>query len=311
MTTVEPFSISRVFDAPRKLVYQANIDPAHLSKWMGAAGYEPIFSAMDFRVGGSYHYGLRAPDGSTMWGKQVYREIVPDERLVLLQSFSDEHGGLARHPMAPTWPLQMLSTTTFEDAPGGKTKMTVSWAPYEADDAANATFDAARAGMKQGFGGTFAKLDAHLAATACQLMTSRVVDAPRELVWKAFTDPAHVNAWWGPDGFQNVDVEQDVRVGGAWKFKMVGPDGVVYPNKATYLELQPPARLVYDHGDWDRVHFRAEITLDELANGKTLVTLSLTLPSREARDGVVGYAIDGGRQTLAKLAVHVAGMASA
>ena len=154
--------------------------------------------------------------------------------------------------------------------------------------------------MEQGFSGTFAKLEAHLADTACQLLHSRVVDAPRASVWNAFTDPQQVNAWWGPDGFTNVDVEQDVRVGGIWKFRMIGPDGTAYPNKCTYLEIMAPERLVYDHGDWETVHFRQTVTLEEVG-AKTLVTTKLDFPSREIRDSVVGFAIEGGRQTLAKL----------
>ena len=164
MTLVAPFSISRVLKAPRALVYEVNIKPEHLTHWMGADGFTGIHSSMDFRVGGVHHYGLRAPDGSEMWGKQVYREIVPNEKLVYLQAFSDRDGNLTRHPMAPTWPLEMLATTTFEDAGLGETKVTITWEPYDSDAAGNATFDAAREGMVHGFGGTFAKLDAYLAS---------------------------------------------------------------------------------------------------------------------------------------------------
>ena len=100
---------------------------------------------MDLRVGGTYHYGMKTPDGSPMWGKFTYREIIPTERLVFVNSFSDENGGVTRHPMAPTWPLHMLTTFTFEDAPGGKTKFTVRWqTPYEATEAEQETFDAGR-----------------------------------------------------------------------------------------------------------------------------------------------------------------------
>jgi uncharacterized protein YndB with AHSA1/START domain len=98
-----------------------------------------------------------------MWGRQVFREIVPDEKLVYVQSFSDKDGGITRHPMSATWPLEMLATNTFEDAGAGKTKLTITWQPYNADDTAVATFDGARPGMDQGFAGTFAALEAYLA----------------------------------------------------------------------------------------------------------------------------------------------------
>ena len=307
MSTVRPFSVSRVFAAPRALVYQAATDVVHMARWMSPAGFKVIKADLDLRLGGSYHYGLQGPDGAEMWGKQVYREIVPPEKLVYVQSFSDRDGGLTRHPLAATWPLEMLATATFEDLGDGTTRLTISWVPYNSDEAGNATFDGARAGMETGFGGMFANLEAHLAATERQLINSRVVNAPRELVWKAFTDPRHVNAWWGPDGFENVDVEQDVRVGGVWKFTMVGPDGRKYPNKSTYVEILAPERLVYDHGDWESVHFRAVVTLEEVG-AQTLVTLTLIGPSREFRDSLLGFAIEGGRQHLAKLDAYLATM---
>jgi uncharacterized protein YndB with AHSA1/START domain len=162
MPQAAPFSISRIFKAPRSLVYQAHTEPSHLARWLSPEGFKNIHTAMDFKVGGTYHYGLEGPDGLQMWGKQVYREIVPNEKLVFIQSFSDKAGGLTRHPMAATWPLQMLATTTFEDAGPGMTKLTITWQPYESDEAGNATFDGARAGMEQGFGGTFVKLESYL-----------------------------------------------------------------------------------------------------------------------------------------------------
>lgn len=166
---VEPFRISHVLRAPRALVYRAHTDPAHLARWMGPEGAKVIKLALDARVGGECHYGYADPEGATTWGKQLYREVVPDEKLVFLQSFSDEHGAICRHPMAATWPLRMLATTTFEDAGPGETKVTVTWQPYEADDADLATFEGARDGMTQGFGGMFASLDRYLAEAQREL----------------------------------------------------------------------------------------------------------------------------------------------
>ena len=162
MPQAKPYSISRVLNAPLALVYQVHTDPAHLAQWMSPAGFKVIKADQDFRPGGRYHYGLEAPDGSQMWGKQIFKEIVPQSKLVYLQSFSDKDGSVSRHPLSPTWPLQMLATTTFKDLGGGKTEVTISWQPYEATDEENATFDAARGGMDQGFAGTFANLETYL-----------------------------------------------------------------------------------------------------------------------------------------------------
>ena len=199
----------------------------------------------------------------------------------------------------------MLATVTFEDLGDGRTRVTTEWLPFAADAASIATFDGARGGMEHGFEGYFALLEGHLGSLQSELLVSRLVRAPRERVWQAFTDPAQVNRWWGPDGFKNIDVEQDVRVGGEWRFKMVGPDGTVFPNRVIYRELTPPSRMVYDHGDDESVHFQQTVTLDEEAGG-TRVSLRLRFPTREARDSVLKFgAIEGGQQTLGKLDAFV------
>jgi uncharacterized protein YndB with AHSA1/START domain len=162
-TTPAPFTTSRELDAPRALVYEVHTQPKHLLEWMGPGGFHGIHTEMDFRPGGTHHYGIEGPGGARMWGKQVFREIEPNERIVHIQSFSDQEGALARHPMAPTWPLEMLATTTFADAGPGRTRVTVTWLPYRSDDAGKATFEAARAGMEQGFAGMWEKLQTYLA----------------------------------------------------------------------------------------------------------------------------------------------------
>lgn len=162
MNSVAPFSVSRVLNAPRSLVYEVHTDPAHLAQWLSPEGFRTVHADLDFRVGGRYHYGLEGPGGLQMWGLQTFREIVPHEKIVFIQSFSDKEGGLTRHPMAATWPLEMFATTVFEDAGPGQTRLTVTWQPHNSDDAGRTTFDNARQGMEQGFAGTFAKLDSYL-----------------------------------------------------------------------------------------------------------------------------------------------------
>jgi uncharacterized protein YndB with AHSA1/START domain len=133
-----------------------------MQQWWGPKGVKVRASKMDLRVGGTYHYGMETPDGKIMWGRMVYREITPPERLVFINSFSDEAGGLTRHPLAPAWPLEMLSTFTFEDI-RGKTKFTVRWAPYSATPEEQAAFDAGHASMTGGWTGTMDQLEGYLA----------------------------------------------------------------------------------------------------------------------------------------------------
>ena len=163
MTELKSFSISRDLTAPRALVYEVLTEAKHLANWWSAEGFRTIYSAMDFRVGGTYHYGLEGPGGMQMWGLQRFLEIAPKERIVLIQSFSDRDGGLARHPMAPDWPLELLSTTTFADIAPGMTRITINWRPYNSDEAGIRAFEAGRPSMTGGFDGTFKKLETYLA----------------------------------------------------------------------------------------------------------------------------------------------------
>ena len=162
MQTVAPFVISREFRAPLALLWQVQTQAAHLQHWLSPEGFHTMHADMDFRAGGRYFYGIEGPNGLQMWGLQQFLEIVPEQKIVHIQSFSNQDGGLGRHPMAPTWPAYMHVTATYQEGNEG-TLYSISWQPHESDETGNATFDAARPGMQMGFAGTFAKLDAYLA----------------------------------------------------------------------------------------------------------------------------------------------------
>jgi len=139
-----------------------------------------------------------------------------------------------------------------------------------------------------------------------ELVLQREIPFPRELVWKAMVEPEHMKRWWGPDGFGIEGVTMDLRVGGAWTFVMVGPDGARYPNHSVFTEITPLSKLVFDHGDGERMWFKATIDLQDTGSG-TLVTLRQLYPSRESRDEVIDKygAVEGGKQHLAKLEAYV------
>jgi uncharacterized protein YndB with AHSA1/START domain len=162
----EPFVTTRLFNAPRTLVWDCFAQPERMKEWWGPKGSTIVASKMDFRVGGTYHGAMRGPDGSVMWAKFVYREILPPERLVWTHSFSDAAGGLTRHPLSPTWPLELMTVATFEDVAGGRTKVTLQWSPVDASDDERQTFNAARDSMHGGWSGTFERLDAYLDTAA-------------------------------------------------------------------------------------------------------------------------------------------------
>lgn len=143
-----------------------------------------------------------------------------------------------------------------------------------------------------------------------EVIITRTVKAPRALVFKAWSDPTHLEHWYGPDGFITKTISMDFKVGGRWKFTMTGPDGTVFPNMVVYKEIVPVERLVHDHGDWeDHRLFEATITFTE-TDGGTLITMRSLFPTKEARDLVVQRfgAIEGGRQTLARLDGYLSSM---
>lgn len=162
MKAAAPFVISREYDAPRERVWQAWTEPERMQQWFSSPGMKSVYSKLDLRPGGMYHYCLRGADGKDLWGRWIIREVKKPEKLVFVLSFSDEKGGIAAHPMSPTWPKQMLSTVTFEDL-GNRTRVTVSWLPLDASEIENRTFDDGRAGMNTGWGGTLDHLAQYLA----------------------------------------------------------------------------------------------------------------------------------------------------
>jgi len=142
------------------------------------------------------------------------------------------------------------------------------------------------------------------------LTVTRLFNAKRELVFKAWTEPEHVKRWWGPEGFTITIQNMDVRPGGEWRYIMHGPDGVDYDNKITYLEVDSPERLVYKHGDFEvDEQFRVHV-LFEQQNDKTGITMQMLFISAEELDKAVQQygAIEGAKSTLDRLERQLANM---
>lgn len=148
-----------------------------------------------------------------------------------------------------------------------------------------------------------------------EIMISRVFDAPRELVWKAWTELEHVSQWWGPQGFTTTTQHRELKPGGEWRYVMHGPDGRDYENLMTFIEVAAPERLKYKHGGaagGEPVNFEVTVTFDDLGGGKTKLTMRSLFPSQHARDYVIRTvnAVEGGKQHLSRLAEHLQTMAS-
>ncbi len=143
-----------------------------------------------------------------------------------------------------------------------------------------------------------------------ELVSARVFDAPRELVFAAWTNPKQVERWWGPKGYVSYNCEIDLRVGGRFSLLMRGPDGTIYPCEGTFREILPPERLVYIGADSDGSACGAglppgatvTVTFAE-CEGRTTLTIHTLLPSAEAREAAIaaGYTV-GWPMTLERLA---------
>jgi uncharacterized protein YndB with AHSA1/START domain len=145
--------------------------------------------------------------------------------------------------------------------------------------------------------------------TGKNLIVTRQLNAPRELVFEAWTDPAHLAHWYGPNGFTITTHEIDVKAGGVWKFMMHGPDGRDYPNKIIFSEVVKPEKLVYHHAgddDTEPVSFHVTVTF-EVEEGKTRLTMNSDFGSAEELERVDKEygAIEGGKQTITRLAEYL------
>jgi uncharacterized protein YndB with AHSA1/START domain len=157
------FVLSRTFDAPRELVWKAWTEEERLAAWWGPKGLALRVAKLDLRPGGMFLYSMRPPNGNEFWGRFVFREVTPPERLAYVLSFSDEQGGIQRHVASPDWPLEMFTTVTFGEL-AGRTTITLRSVPINESAEERATFIAGFGSMQQGFGGTFDQLDGYLAS---------------------------------------------------------------------------------------------------------------------------------------------------
>ena len=141
-----------------------------------------------------------------------------------------------------------------------------------------------------------------------EVVISRVIHAPRELVFEAFTEVRHLSRWWGPEGFTTTTLSFEFGVGGEWDFVMHGPDGTDYTEWITWTEIAPPERIALQHGEsrGDPNAFESVLTF-EPDGTTTRIGMRTVFPTKELREEAVEkyHAIEGGRQTLSKLAAYL------
>jgi uncharacterized protein YndB with AHSA1/START domain len=282
--------MTRVFDAPARLVFEAMTRPEHLTRWWGPRQMQMAACEVDLRVGGHYRFVQRAPDGKDYGFQGVWKEIVPYERLVFTQ----------RMDVPPWSSADQVVTVTLEEY-AGKTKVTLREVFNTMEDREGWVGEGAEEGAVE----SWERLAEVVSQTDRELMATRVFAAPLERVWRAFSEPEHLARWWGPHGFTNTFQEFDFRPGGRWKYVMHGPQGAHYPNESVFVELMRPTRIVLDHAV---PKFRLTVTLAE-EGGKTRVTMHQLFPSAADRGRVEGIAAKGNVENLERLEAEVGAMA--
>jgi uncharacterized protein YndB with AHSA1/START domain len=270
--------LTRVFDAPRRLVFEAWTKPEHLVHWFGRRGWTLPVCTVDLRVGGAWRFVMREAACKDVGMRGVYQEIRPYERLVSTESFDD-------------YPGESLNTMTFSEK-DGKTTLTTR-VLYPSKEVRDAVIEM---GMEQGAGETYDRLAEHLETMAAaspefDLEITRVFDAPRELVFACWTEPEHLQHWQGaPRGFTVTSSESDIRPGGFFRICMRSPEGVDHWLEGGYREIVWPQRLVFTHVwlDADKKPGKETLVTVTLVerNGKTELTLRQSgFASLESRDG--------------------------
>lgn len=296
-TETQTLRIERVFDCSPDELWAAWTDPDQFAKWINPfPGADAEVHEMAVEPGGHCRFTMYGPDGTAFPEEDGTYEVVESpSQLIMVQDNEDRDDIFADHPMR--------MDARIETA-GDQTKLVFVHSGYPE------AFPMDEA--EGGFGACFDKLEAVLAGDGAdtndrEMVLSRTIAAPRELVFAAWTDADAIGEWWGPDGFTTTTEHFDFTTGGTWEFVMHGPDGTDYPNFVRFLEIEEPVRIVHDHGSHadEPAEFRSTITFEE-TDGKTTVTMRARFSTKEAHDEAMDYgAVEGGQQTLARLAAYL------
>jgi uncharacterized protein YndB with AHSA1/START domain len=283
--------ITRIIDAPRELVFKAWTDPEQLAKWWGPKYFTNPLCELDLRPGGPILIHMAGPDGVIYPMKGMFQEIVAPERLVFSSSALEDEAGNAQ--------MEALSTVTFEDQ-GGKTKLTLQEVVVRSTPAA----EWALSGMEEGWNQSLDKLaeevqgskgDTTMGKTNFviepgkqEIVITRVFDAPRELVFKAFTDPTSLPQWWGPRNLTTIIDKMELRPGGVWRYVSHEADGTAYGFHGVYHDVVWPERLVQTFEfEGTPGHVSLDTATFEEQDGKTKLTAKSVFQSLADRDAMV------------------------
>ncbi len=296
MKPIKSITITRIFNAPRKLVFDAWLDEKHLAVWWSPRGFTNPVCKVEGKVGGKMLIHMSHPDFGEMPMTGRYEEVNPIDKIVFTTgAFLDSSG---------TPQLEGHNTVIFTDAGKDKTQIVLTAMLTKLGQG----LEGAAKGMDQGWGESLDRLGELVEDTRDrEFGAERTLDAPIDLVWQVWSEPQHIAEWWGPNGFQNTIHKMEFRQGGAWNFIMHGPDGTDYPNHVRYLEIIPKQSMIYDHGGAeDEVAFRVYVKF--VPEGKkTRVSMRGVFKTAAELNEVIekNGAIDGLNQTFDRMADYL------
>jgi uncharacterized protein YndB with AHSA1/START domain len=244
--------IKRTFRASREQVWKAWTDPDVFKIWWGPRKFTTPVSKIDLHVGGKYLYSMRSPDGKDFWSTGTYKEIAYPTRLVYTDAFSDHAGRVipaSKYGMPGTWPLEMLVTVRFEEK-DGTTEMELVHSGVPNGVASDMTM--------AGWSESFDKLDEYLETGKVsmpktvliaypgtqEIVIRRIFDAPRDLVFKAFTDPELIPQWWGPAKYRTAIDRLEARAGGSWRYVQRDDEGNLFAFRGVFHEVRSPELII-------------------------------------------------------------------
>lgn len=218
--------LTRLYDAPVKMVWEAWTDPEQVAKWWGPRGFTITTHHKDVRTGGTWDYIMHGPDGTDYPNIAKYLEVEKYQRMVY------DHGGYHDRPA-------LFRVTVIFTEINGKTKLDFTMACPTAEAATETKKFIKQAGGES----TWDRLAEYLSPTE-KFVINRSFDTSIDKMYDLWTSPKHIKEWLAPKGANMEFIKADIKEGGGSFYKMDGAYGVMY-GRAKYLEMKRPNRIVY------------------------------------------------------------------
>lgn len=294
--------MTRIYEAPRQLVWDAITQADHLAQWFGPHGFTRNTASVDLRTGGAYRVMMARPGAAPFEASYTITGVEPIDRLTL-ETARGNHDANNFHRVRLTFELSERGTQTI---------LTLTGQVLEAQAKAMGPLAGPESAWSQSLerlAGALGCLVIDAPAAEPRIVISRMFNASRELIWEALSKPEHLRHWWGPHGTTNPVCEMDFRVDGAWRITQRSADGREHTFMGKYLEIDPPETVVQTfgmEGMFEGSEMVERMTLTPLGD-VTLLQVTSTADTLEARNGMLESGMSlGANQTYERLESYVA-----